>query len=272
MLDKICIISNELEVRATALLKHISELTTKPDWKYDASLEFLTRDLYLRILELNHADFLKLNAFVKFKIGVLINLYLSEHYDPETDWLSEGNLITFINNYHNRTRDDNTGEITSGINQRHRYGFMDVSKLYNSAFYNWYAANALNENILLYIRSQFIPTLTWQAVSLRAFSNRVNKNVDSFTVQLTETNETIVLNADKFYIVTDSTKDCKILKLERFNSDIHDSFPLGNNLNGLIIKCNLFSDELKIFYLSNGLHSTIFNFDISLLGLKNVRD
>lgn len=276
MLDKIALISEELMERASALITHIQDALTNADWKYDPSLSVLTKELYLKILELEHKDFLKLHAFINFKMKVTLNL--SFDYDGHnSNWLIGNNIINFLENVTPKLNREEIGAITSQILQYHMYGFINLHEFYNPAFYNWYAVNAMNEEIMLAYRKSCSghshEVLTWRKkanFNRTALNSLRREQKPVSTVELTETGELVEMQNGKFYIVTDSTSSCKILKLERFDAEKHSDFLLGKNLNGLIIKNTPTVDWFNVQFLYNNLHTATFDYDISLLGLKHV--
>lgn len=269
-------LSELLVERYINFIEHLLELKTasaEDQIVFNPELFPLTDYLYNELFTLSQRDYIKMNIFLGFKIQMhsTLSTYTTQA-EIRQNWLGVG-LFELMRSLDYRYGLKGHGPFELGVMQYPIKGVCDYTLFYCKAFYNWYAHNRNSEEVILrYRESLAIDHGQDTLLTLLKLSKRRDVNIidNAIVLNLTETGEIINFAIDKFYIVTESTANCKIAKVERYDLIKHKDIEKSGGLVGWVFKFTEVFNGSNLYFLTNNLHTSEFPYSIKLLGLENV--
>lgn len=260
-------------VKISELEAHDNDVTHCISDYLEIDLYPWSRECLADLLSLSHTDYLKAMVYLKFKL----------------EYFADRVGHTFDLDYKNMFGDLTCNLIKSITSQSVRKFYLEAFAEYpllgipnsehlnDPAMFNWMGQNYLKDSVVsTYRQTVDLTPSNYGSLSINVHSDkdfvngidptRVKDGIVS--IELTETPLTYNLVLDKFYIVTKSTEDCKILEIEPYNLQTHHNLKRGERLNGFLFKLRPTVSNIVLTFISNGLESSTFTYDLQLLGIK----
>lgn len=268
-------LSETLEERYINFFKHIfsKKGTEDSEWIYDPTLYPLTPELYANLFTLSQEEFLKLEVHLNFRIQLWLNSVKVHETEVklDTNWLGSD----FLERMYKLEFSPKTSRLLLHILNHPVIIVPNLSLFYCRTFYNWFCHNFNHESVLLSTRTTMCkvnsPLMNYNFN--RAHKGTVlHKETDNdFDFINMITGEAFHAIEGKFYIVTESTADCKIKRAELYDVLKHSQIELDDTIRGMIFKFTGSGPTANLNILSNKLHCNEFPYDLQLLGLKVVK-